>query len=108
MDCTLLAKSINYNTIMLYLKAAALLCEPRRLVSPLVSCCCRKSAWIEAIISEQKRWRLLPNRKEHLTADMILFVCDLADKEGQEFLIAALLDWIIVDIHTRNRKSEWA
>eukprot|EP00957_Ditylum_brightwellii_P166461 12670946-Ditylum_brightwellii.AAC.1 len=47
---TLLAKSIKANTIMLYVKTAALLCEPRRLVSPLVSCCGRKSAGYEAII----------------------------------------------------------
>eukprot|EP00957_Ditylum_brightwellii_P008966 678410-Ditylum_brightwellii.AAC.1 len=54
MGYTLLAKSIKANTMLLYFKAAALLCDPRRLVSPLVSCCGMKSAWIEAIISEQK------------------------------------------------------
>eukprot|EP00957_Ditylum_brightwellii_P011132 843718-Ditylum_brightwellii.AAC.1 len=32
---TLLAKSIKADTMMLYFKATALLCEPRMLVSPL-------------------------------------------------------------------------
>eukprot|EP00957_Ditylum_brightwellii_P088149 6714366-Ditylum_brightwellii.AAC.1 len=53
---------IKSNTIMLYLKVAALLCEPRRLVGPLVSCCGRKSAWLEAVISEQRRCESMPNR----------------------------------------------
>eukprot|EP00957_Ditylum_brightwellii_P173163 13182319-Ditylum_brightwellii.AAC.1 len=69
---TLLTKSIKSNTMILYLKAAALLCEPRRLVSPLVSCCGRKSAWIKAIISKQRRWEAMPNRQEPLTVDMTL------------------------------------
>eukprot|EP00957_Ditylum_brightwellii_P106533 8128478-Ditylum_brightwellii.AAC.1 len=87
-----LAKSIKSNTIRLYLKAAALLCEPRRLVSPLISCCGSKSAWIEAIISEHKRWKAMLNRQEPLTVDMILFVCNLAVMEDQDSLIAALSD----------------
>eukprot|EP00957_Ditylum_brightwellii_P050727 3846440-Ditylum_brightwellii.AAC.1 len=35
MGHTLLVKSIKSNTIMLYLKAAALLCKPRSLSAPL-------------------------------------------------------------------------
>eukprot|EP00957_Ditylum_brightwellii_P009350 707354-Ditylum_brightwellii.AAC.1 len=62
MGHTLLVKCIKSNTIMLYLKATVLLLEPRSLVSLLISCCGRKSAWIEAIISEQKRWEAMPNK----------------------------------------------
>eukprot|EP00957_Ditylum_brightwellii_P206073 15346661-Ditylum_brightwellii.AAC.1 len=92
---------------MLYLKADALLCGPRRRFSPLVSCCGRRSAWVEAIISEQKRWEAMHNRQEPLTVDMIFFVCTLVAREDQDSLIEALLDRIIVNIYTGNRKSEW-
>eukprot|EP00957_Ditylum_brightwellii_P026172 1979948-Ditylum_brightwellii.AAC.1 len=83
MGHTLLAKSIKSNTIMLFLKAAVLLCEPRRLISLLVSCCSRKSAWNDAVISEQRIWGSMYNRQEPFTIDIISFVCDLADKEGK-------------------------
>eukprot|EP00957_Ditylum_brightwellii_P112467 8574549-Ditylum_brightwellii.AAC.1 len=71
---TLLAKSIKFNTIMCCLQAAALLCEPRRLVL--------------------------------LKVDMILFACTLDSREEQYSLIAVLLDWLIVDIYTGDRKNE--
>eukprot|EP00957_Ditylum_brightwellii_P187454 14276213-Ditylum_brightwellii.AAC.1 len=107
MDHTLLAKSIKSNTIRLYLKAAALYCEPRRLVSPLVYCCDSKTAWIKAIISEQRILEAMSNRQEPLTLDMILFVCRVAAREDQDFLLAALVDWLIVGIYAGNRRREW-
>eukprot|EP00957_Ditylum_brightwellii_P135630 10342455-Ditylum_brightwellii.AAC.1 len=106
MGHTLLAKSIKSNTIRLYLKAAALLCEPRRLISPPISCCGSKSAWIEVIVSEQRRWEAMPNRQESLTVDMILFACNLVAREDQGSLVVALLNWLIICIYTGNRKSE--
>eukprot|EP00957_Ditylum_brightwellii_P178731 13614074-Ditylum_brightwellii.AAC.1 len=39
---------------------------------------------------------------------MILFACNLAAMEDQDFLISALPDWLIVGIYTGNRKSGWA
>eukprot|EP00957_Ditylum_brightwellii_P023294 1757842-Ditylum_brightwellii.AAC.1 len=104
---TLLVKSIKATTMMRYLKAAALLCEPGMLVSPLVSCCSKKSAWVEAIISEQRRWESMSNRQEPLTVDMILHVCNLATRQGEDSLMEALRDWLIIGIYTGNRKSEW-
>eukprot|EP00957_Ditylum_brightwellii_P005805 442199-Ditylum_brightwellii.AAC.1 len=92
MGHTLSAKSIKANTIVLHLKASALLCEPRRLVSPIVSCYGRKSAWIKSTILEQRRWESMNNRKEPLTVEMILHTYNLADRQGEDFLMAALRD----------------
>eukprot|EP00957_Ditylum_brightwellii_P140243 10685625-Ditylum_brightwellii.AAC.1 len=49
----------------------------------------------------------MPNRQEPLTVDKILHVCNLADRQGADSLMAALRDWLIVGIYTGNRKSEW-
>jgi hypothetical protein len=50
----------------------------------------------------------MPNRQEPLTVDMILHVYNLATRQGEDSLMAALRDWLIVGIYTGNRKSEWA
>eukprot|EP00957_Ditylum_brightwellii_P140285 10689151-Ditylum_brightwellii.AAC.1 len=50
----------------------------------------------------------MPNRQEPLTVDMILHVCNLADRHEKDSLMEALRDWLIVGIYTGNRKSEWA
>eukprot|EP00957_Ditylum_brightwellii_P076717 5831082-Ditylum_brightwellii.AAC.1 len=46
MGNTLLSQSIKPNTIRLYLKAASMLSESRRLMNPLVSLSGSKSSWI--------------------------------------------------------------
>eukprot|EP00957_Ditylum_brightwellii_P190907 14536700-Ditylum_brightwellii.AAC.1 len=50
----------------------------------------------------------MPNRQEPLTVDMILRICNLATRQGEDSLVAALRDWFIVGIYTGNRKSEWS
>eukprot|EP00957_Ditylum_brightwellii_P006840 517955-Ditylum_brightwellii.AAC.1 len=72
MGDTLLLQSIKANTIMSYLKAAAMLCEPRRLMNPLVSLSGSNSSWIEAVIQEQYGWESMPNRQGPVTTEMIL------------------------------------
>ena len=108
MGNTLLSQSIKSNTIRLYLKAASMLSEPRRLMNPLVSLSGSKSSWIEAIIQEQRRWELMPNRQEPVTVAMVLHVCKRATNEHDDSFISAFKDWLIIGMYTGNRKSEWA
>eukprot|EP00957_Ditylum_brightwellii_P076361 5803597-Ditylum_brightwellii.AAC.1 len=72
MGNTLLSQSIKANNIRLYLKAAAMLSEPRSLMNPLVSLAGTKSSWIEAVIPEQCRWESVPNRQEPVTVEIVL------------------------------------
>eukprot|EP00957_Ditylum_brightwellii_P062419 4737000-Ditylum_brightwellii.AAC.1 len=72
MSNTLLSDSIKANTIMLYLKAADMLCEPRHLMNPLVSLFGVNSSWVEVVIQEQCRCEYMPNRQEPVTIEMIL------------------------------------
>eukprot|EP00957_Ditylum_brightwellii_P033562 2543961-Ditylum_brightwellii.AAC.1 len=105
---TLLSQSIKTNTIRLHLKAAAMLCEPRHLMYPLVSLSGANSSWIEAVIQEQCRWETMPNRQEPVTVEMILLVCKMAKKEHEDSCMTTFRDWLIVGIYTGNRNSEWA
>eukprot|EP00957_Ditylum_brightwellii_P083762 6366608-Ditylum_brightwellii.AAC.1 len=108
MGNTLLSQSIKANTIRLYLKAVAMLCEPRHLMNPLVSLSGATSSWVEAVIQGQHRWESMPNRQKPVIIKMILQVCKVAKKEHEDSCLAAFTDWLIIGIYTGNRKSEWA
>eukprot|EP00957_Ditylum_brightwellii_P111260 8484029-Ditylum_brightwellii.AAC.1 len=56
----------------LYIKAAADLCKPRQLISPIITVDGSKSEWVEFVLKEHKRWEEMPNRQEPLTTKMIL------------------------------------
>ena len=105
MGNTLLSQSIKSNTNRLYLKAAAMLSEPRRLMNPLVSLSGSKSSWIEAIIQEQRRWESMPNRQEPVIVAMVLQVCKRAKNKHKDSFIIAFRDWLIIGMYTGNRKS---
>eukprot|EP00957_Ditylum_brightwellii_P149311 11371633-Ditylum_brightwellii.AAC.1 len=92
MGNTLLSQSIKSNTIRLYLKAIAMLSEPRCLMNPLVSLSGSKSSWIEAITQEQCRWESMPNRQEPVTVAMGLQVCKRAKNEHEDSFITAFRD----------------
>eukprot|EP00957_Ditylum_brightwellii_P203750 15336029-Ditylum_brightwellii.AAC.1 len=100
MGNTLLSQSIKANIIRLYLKAAAMLCEPRCLMNPLVSLSGANSSWIEAVIQEQHRWESTPSRQEPVTIEMILQVYKVAKKEHEDSCMTAFRDWLIIGIYT--------
>eukprot|EP00957_Ditylum_brightwellii_P006516 493543-Ditylum_brightwellii.AAC.2 len=92
MDNSLLSQSIQSNTIRMYLKASAMLSEPRRIMNPLVSLSGPKFSWIEAIIQEQRRWESMPNRQKPVTVDMVMQVCKMDKNEHEDSSIAAFRD----------------
>eukprot|EP00957_Ditylum_brightwellii_P007982 604470-Ditylum_brightwellii.AAC.1 len=85
-----------------------MLCKPRHLMNPLVSPFGANSAWVEAVIQEQRKWETMPKRQEPLTVEMTIKVYTMGKKEHNDSFIAAFRDWLIVGIYTGNRKSEWA
>eukprot|EP00957_Ditylum_brightwellii_P128897 9832140-Ditylum_brightwellii.AAC.1 len=96
MGNTLLSQSIKSDTIRLYLKVAAMLSVPRRLMNPLVSLSGSKSSCIKVVIQEQCRWESIPNRQEPITIEMVMQVCKIANNEHEDSFIAAFRDWLII------------
>ena len=63
--------TIKTGTVRFYMKAAADLCKPRRLISPSISVDRNKSDWVESVLKGHKRWKEMPNRQEPVTTDMV-------------------------------------
>jgi hypothetical protein len=60
------------------------------------------------VLKEVKCWEYMPNRREPLTVDMVLYQL-LQVREGQPHSeIAAMYDWCLFSLYSGNRLTEWA
>ena len=98
---TLKSISISANTLKLYLNAAgakvfhrSICMHQRGYKSHSLS---GYSPLLNTVVQEHNRWMKVPNRREPVTKNMILFWIDkFFDKQNPTSLEAALLDWMII------------
>ena len=68
---TLLCRSINTCTIRKSLKASSDLSIPFQMTNPIVDRQAKESTFIK---DKTNRWESIPNRREHITKDMVSFL----------------------------------
>ena len=106
---TLLCRSIKSGTLTECIRAAAKLCVPTELMDPRLDKFGRKSEFIEKMLHKCKRWELMADRQEPVTAAMLDYIIDLADKDSlPDYLLSAMADWLVLGKYTGFRISEWA
>ena len=106
---TLKCMSIKADTMIRYLNAAEELSIPKNIINLSLNFMGKRSHFIEAIIKESKRWEEMPNRKEPLTEEMILYIIKKSKEEDNDNgIYHAMADWLIMGIQTGCRKSEWS
>ena len=105
---TLKYMSIKADTIERYLNAVEKQSIPYKIINPSLNFMGKISHFIDAIIKESNRWEEMPNRKEPLIEDMLLYIIDKAnDEDSDNSIYHAMADWLIMGIQTGCRKSEW-
>eukprot|EP00957_Ditylum_brightwellii_P168430 12820543-Ditylum_brightwellii.AAC.1 len=88
----LLCMTIKACTVKLYIKAAADLCKPRRLISCIITVDGSNSDCVESVLKEHKRWEEISNRQEPATTKMILLQIKVSLKSNEDTLDAAMRD----------------
>ena len=104
----LVCKAIKKDTINRYLKAAALLCVPRKLLDPRHDEQGRMGFYLSKVLREHERWEKMPNRREPVTHDMIEHIIRQARHIDKDSLLSALSDWCVLGEYTGARLGEWA
>lgn len=117
---TLHCKTIKSGTITNYLRAAASHVTQARRRMPNPS---NKLQWqdpridmttgkidkqITAVVDEVKRWESMPERREPLTVDMILYQKLQCRADAPHSEDAVMYDWEVFGIYAGNRLTEWA
>jgi len=105
---TLLCRSIKSSTLTTYLDAVAHLYLSHNFANPTRDFTGRTALKIKEVISEQKRWEQMSNRKEPLTWDMVHHHSSFHSLVPPDSLNHAISDWLIVGMYTGFRLSEWA
>lgn len=105
----LLCKTIKSSTITKYLNAVSKLYLAKGLVDPCQHAITKQQSYfIRNILLEQKRWELMPNRREPLTWEMVDHIHASSSQHSPLSLHKALEDWLILGMHAGFRLSEWA
>ena len=81
---TLKCLFIKVDTMGKYLNAAEELSFPYEIIGPSLDFTGKRSHFIDAIIKESKRWEEIPNRKEPVKEDMILYVIDKSNNKDND------------------------
>jgi len=105
---TILAISIKAGTIKGYLRAAAGLSKHAQLADPTRNFEGKLADPIQRVISEQKRWEDMPNRREPVEPIMIDDMWELCKLLSIDSLEYALYDWNVLGQVFGFRLSEWA
>jgi len=63
---------------------------------------------INAVLAEVKRWESMPNRREPLTVDMVLYQRLQCRDDTPHSESSAMYDWQVFGLYAGNRLSEWA
>ena len=62
---------------------------------------------VHTVLKEHSRWMSVPNRREPITKNMLVFWASKQSTYHPDSLEAALIDWMILGSKTGVRKSEW-
>ena len=116
MGNTLKAATINTITLKKYLKAAGDLVGVNTKFDHIASeeelkkkkLMTNVSPLIKAVIREHHRWEKMPNRQEPITTTMLDFWIKRARDADEDSFPAAMADWMVMELATGMRKSEWA
>ena len=102
---------IKSDTIKRCLKVAAELSAPAQMMNPTLDLMGNLSVFIKDIIHEAKRWESMPNRREHLTKEMIEYIIDKGEKSEKtnpDNFYSVMGDWLMLGKQTGFRRKEWA
>lgn len=67
----------------------------------------QQSYLIRNVLLEQKRWELMPNRRDPLTWEMVNHLHEISSNDSPHFLYQALDDWFAIGMYVGFRLSEW-
>lgn len=106
---TLVCRAIKADTMKRYLKAVDDLASARSLVSPqYFGLNGEKNKDTEDILRECKRWEQMPNRREPITNEMMVYLVKTAEMDpNQDSLLNAVTDFLVMGEYGGFRKSEW-
>ena len=106
---TLLCRAIKTETIKKYLKAATDLSLPFQMMNPTLNLLGNQSKYIGDILHEASRWESMPNRREPLTKDMVVYILDKGSAmDSADNLYTVMGDWLTLGLQTGARRQEWA
>jgi len=97
-------KAIRTNTIKLYLKAASC---PMRVPTVSGSRLPSFPPLVKDILDDYKKWEEVPNRREPLTLDMLVYFHKKSLLAHPDSYDAAIFDWLLIGIFAGFRKTEW-
>jgi hypothetical protein len=108
--------TVKSGTIKGYLKSAADLVqktrqqlENKKYPDPRVDVSTGKTfESIDNVTKEIRRWETMPRRREALTKGMLIRLSLMIPTAAFFTLLAVLLDWFVLGIHTGFRRSEYA
>ena len=107
---SLLCRSILADTIDKYLTAISDLFTQNGFPSPLTdpNKPNKRAPCITYVVSEQRRWEKVPNRREPLTLDMLQAIILHSKNSPSTSLNSALTDWFTLGVYMGPRLSEFA
>jgi hypothetical protein len=68
----------------------------------------KQHSLIDASLHKLKRWETVPNQRHPLTIPMIRWLKQKAEPTNNDSPEKAMVDWLIVGIHTGYRSVEWS
>ncbi|KAI2496456.1 hypothetical protein MHU86_18040 [Fragilaria crotonensis] len=104
-------RTIKASTIASYLHDVATFLGRFRLIDPrFVSTADTTLApAIAQVLAEQKRWELIPNRREPFTVDLFITIADIAATRMDDCCLeAAMANWTLCNLYAGCRGIEWA
>ena len=90
---TIRSKCIQSTTIGKYINAACDWITDHNEMIPQITNKGVRAPLISAVLKEHKRWESIPNRREPLTKDMLLYIINQALPQPLLSLGQALADW---------------
>ena len=107
----LICKTIKAGTISRYLNAAAELSVSENMINPCLDTSGKQSKHIRNIITEVRRWEIIPNRREPITKEIISYITNKGktlNRVNPNNIYSALSDWLILGLQSGFRRKEWA
>ena len=107
----ILCQTLKSGTIARYLSAAAELSTAANTINPCLDITGKQSRHIKDITNEVRRWEVIPDRREPVTKEIIIYIHGKGlklRKNNANNLYSALADWLILGHQSGFRRKEWA
>jgi len=101
---TILGSTIRHATLRQYLTAAVKLFNDRKIPTSSYD----SINYVDMILKAVRDYERVPNRRNMITDDMMVYLLQLAQADNKDGSVAAIVDWIILGRYTGFRMSEWA